>query len=74
MSLLARSEGILTDPVYRAKALDDVVKLASAHELSQGPVVFWHTGGLPALFAEDEGLMRWDEWPSSANSMHRHNG
>jgi D-cysteine desulfhydrase family pyridoxal phosphate-dependent enzyme len=64
MSLLARSEGILTDPVYTAKALDAVVKLASAHELGQGPVVFWHTGGLPALFAEDQGLMRWDEWPS----------
>ena len=64
MSLLARSEGILTDPVYTAKALDALVKLASAHELGQGPVVFWHTGGLPALFADDQGLMRWDEWPS----------
>ena len=64
MSLLARSEGILTDPVYTAKALDAVVKLASARELGQGPVVFWHTGGLPALFAEDQGLMQWDEWPS----------
>jgi D-cysteine desulfhydrase family pyridoxal phosphate-dependent enzyme len=64
MSLLARSEGILTDPVYTAKALDALVKLASVHELGQGPVVFWHTGGLPALFAEDQGLMKWDEWPS----------
>jgi D-cysteine desulfhydrase family pyridoxal phosphate-dependent enzyme len=64
MSLLARTEGILTDPVYTAKALDAVVKLASARELGQGPVIFWHTGGLPALFAEDQGLMRWDEWPS----------
>jgi 1-aminocyclopropane-1-carboxylate deaminase/D-cysteine desulfhydrase-like pyridoxal-dependent ACC family enzyme len=64
MSLLARSEGILTDPVYTAKALDAVVKLASANELSDGPVVFWHTGGLPALFAEDQGLMRWSDWPS----------
>jgi 1-aminocyclopropane-1-carboxylate deaminase/D-cysteine desulfhydrase-like pyridoxal-dependent ACC family enzyme len=64
MSLLARTEGILTDPVYTAKALDAVVKLASAHEIGDGPVVFWHTGGLPALFAEDQGLMRWYEWPS----------
>ena len=64
MSLLARSEGILTDPVYTAKALDAVVQLASAHEFDDGPVVFWHTGGLPALFAEDQGLMRWYEWPS----------
>jgi D-cysteine desulfhydrase family pyridoxal phosphate-dependent enzyme len=64
MSLLARSEGILTDPIYTAKALDALIKLASAHELGQGPVVFWHTGGLPALFAEDQGLMKWDAWPS----------
>jgi D-cysteine desulfhydrase family pyridoxal phosphate-dependent enzyme len=64
MSLLARSEGILTDPIYTAKALDAVVKLASAHEFGPGPVVFRHTGGLPALFAEDQGLMHWDEWPS----------
>jgi D-cysteine desulfhydrase family pyridoxal phosphate-dependent enzyme len=64
MSLLARSEGILTDPVYTAKALDAVVQLASTHEFGEGPVVFWHTGGLPALFAEDQGLMRWDEWAS----------
>jgi len=64
MSLLARSEGMLTDPVYTAKALDAVVKLASSHEFGKGPVVFWHTGGLPALFAEDQGLMRWYEWPS----------
>ena len=64
MSLLARSEGILTDPVYTAKALDALVKLASVHELGQEPMVFWHTGGLPALFAEDQGLMKWDEWPS----------
>jgi D-cysteine desulfhydrase family pyridoxal phosphate-dependent enzyme len=64
MSLLARTEGILTDPVYTAKALDAVVKLASARELGEGSVIFWHTGGLPALFAEDQGLMRWDEWPS----------
>jgi len=62
MTLLARSEGILTDPVYTAKALDALVELAKSHELGDGPVVFWHTGGLPALFAEDQGLMRWDEW------------
>jgi D-cysteine desulfhydrase family pyridoxal phosphate-dependent enzyme len=70
MSLLARSEGILSDPVYTAKALDAVVKLASAHELDQGPVVFWHTGGLAALFAEDQGLMRWSAWRNLVISDH----
>jgi 1-aminocyclopropane-1-carboxylate deaminase/D-cysteine desulfhydrase-like pyridoxal-dependent ACC family enzyme len=45
--------GILTDPVYTANALDAVVKLARAQELGPGLVVFWHAGGLPALFADD---------------------
>lgn len=47
---LARLEGILTDPVYSAKALAGLVALARSGELS-GPLVFWHTGGVPALFA-----------------------
>jgi D-cysteine desulfhydrase family pyridoxal phosphate-dependent enzyme len=45
--LLARTEGIIVDPVYSAKALDAV-----CGEIFDGPVVFWHTGGVPALFAE----------------------
>jgi 1-aminocyclopropane-1-carboxylate deaminase/D-cysteine desulfhydrase-like pyridoxal-dependent ACC family enzyme len=44
--LLARTEGIVCDPVYSGKALAALV--ASEHE---GPVVFWHTGGYHALFA-----------------------
>jgi D-cysteine desulfhydrase family pyridoxal phosphate-dependent enzyme len=45
--LLARTEGIVVDPVYSAKALDAVCK-----ERFDGPIVFWHTGGVPAVFAE----------------------
>lgn len=48
--LLARTEGILVDPVYTAKALHAVVD-APASVLGDGPIVFWHTGGLPAVFA-----------------------
>ena len=44
--LLARTEGIVCDPIYSGKALAALV--ASDHE---GPVVFWHTGGYHALFA-----------------------
>jgi D-cysteine desulfhydrase len=57
LSLLARTEGILTDPVYSAKALHAVVELA--HGLG-GPIVFWHTGGVPALFSDEQDLMRWE--------------
>jgi D-cysteine desulfhydrase family pyridoxal phosphate-dependent enzyme len=45
--LLATTEGIVVDPVYSAKALDAVCQ-----ERHDGPIVFWHTGGVPALFAE----------------------
>jgi D-cysteine desulfhydrase family pyridoxal phosphate-dependent enzyme len=48
--LLARTEGIVCDPVYSGKALAAVVAGAAARELD-GPTVFWHTGGYHALFA-----------------------
>jgi 1-aminocyclopropane-1-carboxylate deaminase/D-cysteine desulfhydrase-like pyridoxal-dependent ACC family enzyme len=47
--LLARTEGILVDPVYTAKALALLVRLVRDGELA-GQIVFWHAGGTPALF------------------------
>ena len=47
---LARTEGIFLDPVYTGKAFSGVIDLAKKGEL-RGRVVFWHTGGLPTLFA-----------------------
>jgi len=49
ISLLARTEGILADPVYTGKALAALVAAARQGELSE-PVVFWHTGGTPGVF------------------------
>ncbi len=50
--LLARTEGILTDPVYTGKALSGLIDLARRGRWSTGQhVLFWHTGGLPGLFA-----------------------
>jgi 1-aminocyclopropane-1-carboxylate deaminase/D-cysteine desulfhydrase-like pyridoxal-dependent ACC family enzyme len=47
---LARAEGILLDPVYTAKAFAGL--LGEARRFGPGePVVFLHTGGVPALFA-----------------------
>jgi 1-aminocyclopropane-1-carboxylate deaminase/D-cysteine desulfhydrase-like pyridoxal-dependent ACC family enzyme len=47
---LARAEGILLDPVYTAKAFAGL--LGEKARFAPGePVVFLHTGGLPALFA-----------------------
>jgi D-cysteine desulfhydrase family pyridoxal phosphate-dependent enzyme len=49
---LARAEGILLDPVYTGKAFAGMLDLIEKGSLgSNEPVIFLHTGGLPALFA-----------------------
>ena len=50
--LLARTEGILVDPVYTAKALAGLVALVRAGALDGQRVIFWHGGGLPAMFED----------------------
>ncbi|MBA2720979.1 MAG: pyridoxal-phosphate dependent enzyme [Chloroflexi bacterium] len=47
--LLARTEGILVDPIYTAKALAGLIARVRDGRL-RGPVVFWHAGGGPGLF------------------------
>lgn len=47
--LLARTEGILVDPIYTAKALAGLVARVRDGRLA-GSVVFWHAGGTPGLF------------------------
>jgi D-cysteine desulfhydrase/L-cysteate sulfo-lyase len=47
--LLARTEGILVDPIYTAKALAGLVARVRDGRL-EGPVVFWHAGGTPGIF------------------------
>jgi 1-aminocyclopropane-1-carboxylate deaminase/D-cysteine desulfhydrase len=54
LAQLARVEGIVADPVYTAKALAAVLS-GSGLCRSDGPVVFWHTGGVPATLS-DTGL------------------
>src|SRR6266508_2646224 len=48
--LLARTEGILVDPIYTAKALAWLVAQAREGRLTGRRVVFWHAGGTPGLF------------------------
>jgi D-cysteine desulfhydrase family pyridoxal phosphate-dependent enzyme len=55
--LLARTEGVLLDPVYTGKALAGLRGLIAAERFRPGQnVVFWHTGGQPALFAHAAAL------------------
>lgn len=52
IQLFARTEGILLDPVYTGRAAAGLIALIRRGDI--GPderVLFWHTGGLPALFA-----------------------
>jgi D-cysteine desulfhydrase len=52
--LLARTEGVLADPVYTGKGLAGLLGLIRAGRFSDADaVVFLHTGGTPALFAAD---------------------
>ena len=52
MSLLARTEGILLDPVYTAKTAAAMLDWARTGRAPSGDrLVLWHTGGYPAAFA-----------------------
>lgn len=55
LHLTARCEGLLLDPVYTAKAMAGLLHLARGGEIP-GCVLFWHTGGQPALFGYGEQL------------------
>ncbi len=52
ISLTARSEGILLDPVYTGRAMAGLIDLIRKGEFGKDEtIVFWHTGGSAALFA-----------------------
>ena len=61
ISLMARTEGILLDPVYTGRAFGglvdilrsrpDVLRTAKPVGSEPANILFWHTGGSPALFA-----------------------
>jgi D-cysteine desulfhydrase/L-cysteate sulfo-lyase len=48
--LLARSEGILVDPIYTAKALAGLIASVRSGAWDGERIVYWHAGGLPGLF------------------------
>lgn len=56
--LLARTEGILVDPIYGAKALAGLIDRVRSGELDGRHAVFWHGGGLPSLFERGTGSDR----------------
>ena len=51
--MFARNEGLLLDPVYTGRAAAGLLDLArKGYFRHEDTVLFWHTGGQPALFAD----------------------
>lgn len=52
IDLMAKKEGILLDPVYSGRAFGGLIDLVNKKIFKKNEtVLFWHTGGQPALFA-----------------------
>mgnify|MGYP001197301955 FL=1 len=52
LRLVARTEGVILDPVYSGKAMAGLIDQVRSGRIGRGEsVVFVHTGGTPALFA-----------------------
>ena len=53
INLFARHEGLLLDPVYTGRAAAGMINLIRKGFFKKDEtILFWHTGGQPALFAE----------------------
>jgi D-cysteine desulfhydrase family pyridoxal phosphate-dependent enzyme len=56
--LFARQEGMLLDPVYTGRAAGGMLEMIRNKEIAPSEtVLFWHTGGTPALWAYGKQLM-----------------
>jgi L-cysteate sulfo-lyase len=52
LELVARTEGIVLDPVYTAKAMAGLLGRIRAGAFKKDEtILFWHTGGVPGFFA-----------------------
>lgn len=57
ISMTAQMEGILLDPVYTGRAMGGLIDMIRTKKLKKtDSVLFWHTGGAPALFAYSDSL------------------
>jgi len=58
IKIVAETEGILLDPVYTGRAMAGLIDIIKSGEVSRNDtVLFWHTGGTPALFAYAQDLI-----------------
>ena len=60
ISMAARLEALLLDPVYTGKAMAGLIDLVRTGSIAAGSrVLFVHTGGLPAMFSYAAALEPW---------------
>jgi len=58
VQMMARTEGILLDPVYTSKAMSGLIAhIQAGHLPADSPVIFLHTGGAPALFGYAQDIL-----------------
>ena len=59
VELVARTEGVLLDPVYTGKGMAGFIAgLLSGRYADKEAAIFLHTGGMPGLFAYEEEFAR----------------
>ncbi|PIE90332.1 MAG: D-cysteine desulfhydrase [Acidobacteria bacterium] len=51
MTVFAREEGVVLDPVYTGRAFGGLLRLLEAGMFKNRKILLWHTGGAPAIFA-----------------------
>nr|WP_317199930.1 D-cysteine desulfhydrase family protein [uncultured Psychrobacter sp.] len=57
IEMTAQIEGILLDPVYTGRAMGGLIDMIRTDQIkASDSVLFWHTGGAPALFAYSDDL------------------
>lgn len=70
--LTARTEGILLDPVYTGRAMGGLIQMIRSGEIGKNDrILFWHTGGTPALFACSDWLNLAEKSSHEADRSHR---
>ena len=64
MNLMAKTEGILLDPVYTGKAMAGLIDLCrNGYFKKEENLLFVHTGGSPALYAYQKVLLGQENLP-----------
>ena len=74
ISMAARLEALLLDPVYTGKAMAGLIDLVRTGNIAAGSrVLFVHTGGLPAMFSYAAALEPWlAEAPATPTTGRKH--